>query len=803
MRLSISGLEVLFPYDSIYEEQLNYMKECKKLLDEGGHGLLEMPTGTGKTVALLSLILAFKETYHEKVGKCIYCTRTVPEMDQVMNELNVVVNYRNRMLSTTTDTTTTSTSSSSSKPQRSEGILGICLSSRRNMCIHEEVMKDNDLETVDSKCRERTAPWIRREAEERGEGGGLCDYFETLDRQGTIQLPSGIYDLDKLKRFGKTNRICPYFLTRTALAEADVIVYNYQYMLDPKVSSLVSSQLTHDSIVVFDEAHNIDNVCIEAFSITLNKRVLGAAAGNLTRLRRQVQRVRETDQQKLQDEYAKLVRGLNEDEDEDDATTTATKTRGVLDRRLVDRNEYVAAPVLPEDVLNEALPGNVRRAEHFLAFMTGILQFLRKTIDVENVTKTIPASFRNELLEFMSVPERKPLRFCFSRLGRLLRTLEITDVGEFTPLSLVADFATVLATYDEGFVVLMEPSPPHAPTLHDPLLQLVCTDSSLAIQPVLKKFRSVIVTSGTLSPIALYPNLLGMTEKLKVSASLQMSMPAGRSTIMCPIVVARGTDGNDMTTSFEKRNNPSIVRNYGDLLVNLVQVVPDGIVCFFTSYAYLEDTVSTWKDTGVLDEVLKYKLIFIETKDIVETTLALDNYRRSCDCGRGAVFLSVARGKVAEGVNFEHHYGRCVVMFGVPYQYTQSRVLGARLEFLESKYQVRRNDFLTFDAMRQTAQCMGRVVRSKRDYGVMIFADNRYARQDKWSKLPQYIRRELERHPEHRSLSTSVAVDVCGQFLRKMAQPVVAPVARTASRTTTTTMATASRKRPRDETSDV
>lgn len=69
------------------------------------------------------------------------------------------------------------------------------------------------------------------------------------------------------------------------------------------------------------------------------------------------------------------------------------------------------------------------------------------------------------------------------------------------------------------------------------------------------------------------------------------------------------------------------------------------------------------------------KLVFIETVDVVETTLALDNFRRACDCGRGAVFFSVARGKVAEGIDFDRHYGRCVVMFGVPYQYTLSRIL--------------------------------------------------------------------------------------------------------------------------------
>jgi len=43
---------------------------------------------------------------------------------------------------------------------------------------------------------------------------------------------------------------------------------------------------------------------------------------------------------------------------------------------------------------------------------------------------------------------------------------------------------------------------------------------------------------------------------------------------------------------------------------------------------------------------------------VVETTLALDNFRRACDCGRGAIFFSVARGKVAEGIDFDRHYGR-------------------------------------------------------------------------------------------------------------------------------------------------
>jgi Rad3-related DNA helicase len=41
----------------------------------------------------------------------------------------------------------------------------------------------------------------------------------------------------------------------------------------------------------------------------------------------------------------------------------------------------------------------------------------------------------------------------------------------------------------------------------------------------------------------------------------------------------------------------------------------------------------------------------------------------------GAIFLSVARGKVSEGIDFDNHYGRCVLLFGIPFVYTESKIL--------------------------------------------------------------------------------------------------------------------------------
>ena len=51
-------------------------------------------------------------------------------------------------------------------------------------------------------------------------------------------LEPGVYTLEDLRIFGRKQGWCPYFLARHMLTFANVVVYNYQYMLDPKVSKL-------------------------------------------------------------------------------------------------------------------------------------------------------------------------------------------------------------------------------------------------------------------------------------------------------------------------------------------------------------------------------------------------------------------------------------------------------------------------------------------------------------------------------------------------------------------------------------
>jgi DNA excision repair protein ERCC-2 len=53
-----------------------------------------MPTGTGKTVSLLALIISYLAAHPERFKKLVYCTRTVVEMEKTLKEVKFVLKKR-------------------------------------------------------------------------------------------------------------------------------------------------------------------------------------------------------------------------------------------------------------------------------------------------------------------------------------------------------------------------------------------------------------------------------------------------------------------------------------------------------------------------------------------------------------------------------------------------------------------------------------------------------------------------------------------------------------------------------------
>lgn len=217
----------------------------------------------------------------------------------------------------------------------------------------------------------------------------------------------------------------------------------------------------------------------------------------------------------------------------------------------------------------------------------------------------------------------------------------------FKGLILLAHFATMVSTYTQGFTIIIE-IPDDARQIVSsglnqisPVLYFACLDASIAIKPVFDRFKSVIITSGTLSPLEMYPKILDFRAANTVSLPMTLARP-----VICPLIVGRGNDQVTISSRYETRDDIAVIRNYGLLVVEMASIVPDGIVCFFTSYGYMESTVSNWYFQGIIDQILKHKLLFVETQDSVETSLALFNFTKACENGRGAVLFAVARGKI-------------------------------------------------------------------------------------------------------------------------------------------------------------
>lgn len=176
--------------------------------------MLEMPSGTGKTVSLLSLIVAYMKAHPGAVEKFVYCSRTVPELEKVMGEMKVLDQYYKK-----------ETGSNGC------GLLAVALSSRKNLCIEPSVRKAGDGETTDANCRKLTASFVRRQRQDNPDVPG-CSFYEKFDLCGREEiLPTGVYSLvgfpllssnssllqKDLQIYGKNKGFCPYFLARHAV----------------------------------------------------------------------------------------------------------------------------------------------------------------------------------------------------------------------------------------------------------------------------------------------------------------------------------------------------------------------------------------------------------------------------------------------------------------------------------------------------------------------------------------------------------------------------------------------------------
>lgn len=82
--------------------------------------------------------------------------------------------------------------------------------------------------------------------------------YQALHRTSTICLLQ-VHDIEDLVNHGKALRACPYFGARQLSKDAELVFCPYSYLLDPVIRKAMDIN-TADAIVIFDEAHNIEDI---------------------------------------------------------------------------------------------------------------------------------------------------------------------------------------------------------------------------------------------------------------------------------------------------------------------------------------------------------------------------------------------------------------------------------------------------------------------------------------------------------------------------------------------------------------
>ena len=203
----------------------------------------------------------------------------------------------------------------------------------------------------------------------------------------------------------------------------------------------------------------------------------------------------------------------------------------------------------------------------------------------------------------------------------------------------------------------------------------------------------------------------------------------------------------------------------------MAQHIPDGVVIFFPSYAYLDTCIASWKRLSAQPSKSTFWNRFTQTKPIfleqrnnqqsssspaeskgaaVDSVLTAYSAAIASSNGQGALLFAVIGGTLSEGINFSDALGRGVIVVGLPFPNPHSAEWKAKMQYITSKENARggdgkaaARDFYENACMRAVNQCVGRAIRHKGDYAAIMMLDKRYGNERIQNKLPKWIRGSL------------------------------------------------------------
>ncbi|KAJ7075861.1 helicase C-terminal domain-containing protein [Mycena belliarum] len=582
----------------------------------------------------------------------------------------------------------------------------VSLGSRKQLCINDELrVKSKDL---DEGCRE-----LLGETQDK-----RCRYLPPISEDVKMldfrdQILASPKDIEDLASVGRLAHTCPYFGSRRAIPQAELVTLPYNLLLQKTAREALGIDLT-DQIVIIDEAHNLIPTLLSLSTARLPSSTLSTSFQQvciyLAKFRTRLSAINMIHLKRLvvfMDALKKYVAEWKEQNSEPDKPKVEVMTVADLLERLGRKVSGI----------------NLLEVEGYLRS--------------SKIARKI-SGYSDKEAEKEQDPKLRPRR------------------GAVPPLHAVEAFLLSLTgSNEDGRITLSLIRTKSGQEEVEMKFQLL--NPAPHFLEVIESARSVILAGGTMSPIS------------DVINQLFSQLPAEKiTTFSCghiipennlqTIVVGKGPRGGELEYKAGKQGDEAVIGELGQLLLNFASLVPRGMIVFFPSYHFLNTAKATWQKSGALARFEGKKKVFFEPEQATQVEQVLQGYSEAVrepsdqppSRSKGALLFAVIGAKLSEGLNFADDLARAVVIVGLPFANLGSPELRERMKYvkqLEEKRGTKRPpgqkdaaaELYENMCMNAVNQSIGRAIRHRGDWASLILLDKRYASASIRNKLPKWI----------------------------------------------------------------
>ncbi|KAJ8943643.1 hypothetical protein NQ318_005645 [Aromia moschata] len=601
------------------------------------------------------------------------------------------------------------------------------LASRQAFCINNEVSKLKNMTLINEKCldmQKKSQSQLKSDKDGKvikKQKGTICHcpfYKQTAIDELRDSALIEVQDVEDLVSSGKELKACPYYASRKAAEDAEVVLVPYNTILH-KATREANGIKLKNNIVIIDEAHNLLEALAQMYNTDLN--------------------------------YSQLYHALHQLKCYKNKYNTRFSASNLLS---INQMIFVVSKLL--QMLEKSCTANsmeIFTIENFVLTaqidnynMFKLLKFCKESRIAQKIRSfAVKFPIEEEILvkpakkgvkDFLSSIENKKNDDTHLQDLKKDSTEKVSIPPVSNPLLAVISFLESLTySYEDGRILFTK----HTNKVQCKLQFLLLNPSS-TFSDIVKEARSVIVAGGTMKPNSEFKDRLfisaGATPDRIMEFSCDHIIPPEN---ILPIILTKGPKQENMLFNFE--NRMSMGNNLKIIIEQVCKTITGGVVVFFPSYKYENWVWQQIKDLNFSRPVFREP----QNSGLVDTVLEKYAAAIRRPLSNGALLLSVVGGKLSEGLNFSDDLGRCVIVVGLPYANIMAADLKEKMSYLDKKEGLGSGQkFYENLCMKSVNQCIGRAVRHKNDYATVLLVDERYNRASIKNALPNWIQRSLK-----------------------------------------------------------